>query len=43
MSFDARVVWSEQGTGPSEYHGGFQFLDLSEANREIVETLMNRY
>lgn len=43
MSFNARVVWSEGLDEPGEYHAGFQFLDLSEANGEIIEILMERY
>ena len=43
MSFNARVVWSEALEEPGEYHAGFQFLDLSDANRDIVEILMERY
>ncbi|MBF5057546.1 sensory box protein/response regulator [Alcanivorax sp. 521-1] len=43
MSFNARVVWSEALDEPGEYHAGFQFLDLSDGNGEIVEILMERY
>lgn len=43
MSFTARVVWSEALEEPGEYHAGFQFLDLSDVNRDIVEILMERY
>lgn len=48
MSFNARVVWSEalENSGTDDYggyHAGFQFLDLSENNREIIEILMERY
>jgi hypothetical protein len=43
MSFNARVVWSEALDEPGEYHAGFQFLDLSDSNGEIVEILMERY
>ncbi|GAA5118748.1 response regulator [Alloalcanivorax gelatiniphagus] len=43
MSFNARVVWSEGLDEPGEYHAGFQFLELSDANGEIIEILMERY
>lgn len=43
MSFNARVVWSEGLAEPGEYHAGFQFLGLSDANGEIIEILMERY
>lgn len=43
LSFNARVAWSEALAAPGEYHAGFQFLDLSEANREIIGILMERY
>lgn len=48
MSFNARVVWSgmpEEMTS-DEYgvcQAGFQFLDASGVNREIIEILMERY
>ena len=48
MSFNARVVWSEALEDPGSddfggYHAGFQFLDLTDGNREIIEILMERY
>ncbi|ASK33846.1 response regulator [Alloalcanivorax mobilis] len=48
LSFNARVIWSEalEGAGRNDvdqYHAGFQFLDLSDSNSEIVGTLMDRY
>ncbi|WP_111656621.1 response regulator [Isoalcanivorax indicus] len=46
MSFDARAVWcSPAGAGQDsgEFHAGFQFLDMNETGRCIVEALMEKY
>ena len=43
MSFDARVVWCrDEGTGEGCL-AGFQFLDMTDTGRCIVEALMERY
>jgi CheY-like chemotaxis protein len=43
MSFEARNVWHEEEHRPGEYHAGFQFIDLSDTNRNIIEALIERY
>lgn len=43
LSFNARNVWSEEQEGDSEYHAGFQFVDLSETHRNIIKALMEKY
>jgi|GEM_PF-3235198 len=43
LSFDARTIWCEEQERPGEYHAGFQFMELSEANRSIIEALIERF
>ncbi|MED5431702.1 MAG: response regulator [Pseudomonadota bacterium] len=43
ISFDARVVWSEVLDAPGEYQVGFQFMELAEITRSVVENLMDKY
>ncbi|MDX1804453.1 MAG: response regulator [Alcanivorax sp.] len=42
-SFDARVVWCESLDAPGEFQVGFQFVDLPDAPRDVIETLMDKY
>ncbi|MCH8542940.1 MAG: response regulator [Alcanivorax sp.] len=43
MSFDARVVWCRDEDAGEGWLAGFQFLDMTDAGRGIVEALMERY
>lgn len=43
LSFSARNVWSEQQDAAGEFHAGFQFDDLSDANRNIIKALLEKY
>jgi CheY-like chemotaxis protein len=43
MSFDARTIWCEEQERGGEYHAGFQFLEPGETNRNIIETLIERF
>lgn len=43
MSFEARNVWCQEQEKRNEFHAGFQLLDLSDTNRNIIETLIERY
>lgn len=43
LSFDARNIWCEEQERPGEYHAGFQFIEVGEANRSIIETLIERF
>jgi|GEM_PF-265173 len=43
LSFNARNVWCEQQDAAGEYHAGFQFEDLSDANRNIITALLEKY
>ena len=39
LSFNARNVWSEAQDEPGAYHAGFQFVDLSDTNKNIIKAL----
>ena len=42
LSFDARAVWCQlSGTG-EDYHTGFQFLDMNDTGRGIIQGLMEK-
>ena len=43
LSFNARNVWSQEQDSVGEYHAGFQFIDLSETNRNIINALLEKY
>jgi hypothetical protein len=43
MSVLARVAWCEQEGDSSYYNTGFEFLELSEQNRKIVQAVLERY
>lgn len=43
MSFEARNVWCREQDRNNEFHAGFQLLDLNDTNRNIIETLIERY
>lgn len=43
MSFDARTIWYEEQERAGEYQAGFQFLELGESTRAIIETLIERF
>jgi CheY-like chemotaxis protein len=43
LSFDARTIWCEEQEGSGEFHAGFQFIELSEGNRAIIENLIERF
>lgn len=42
MSFDARAIWMQPGDASGETHAGFQFLDLTESARDILEVLLEK-
>ena len=43
LSFSAKNVWIEAQEAEGEYHAGFQFDDLSDANRNIIAALLEKY
>ena len=43
LSFNARNVWSEAQDEPGAYHAGFQFVDLSDTNKNIIKALLEKY
>ncbi len=43
LSFDARNIWCEEQERAGEYHAGFQFIELSDGNRAIIENLIERF
>lgn len=43
LSFNARNVWIQEQDQAGEYHVGFQYIDLNEANQNIVKALLEKY
>ena len=43
ISFDARVVWSENLDAPGEFQIGFQFKDIADITRDVITNLMDKY
>ena len=46
MSFDARVIWCHPARSDREqgaWHAGFQFLDMTDTGRGIIEALMEKH
>lgn len=39
----ARVAWCRQEEDTAYFNIGFQFLELSEENRKVIEAILNRY
>ena len=43
LTLPAHVAWSRQEAGTTYFHTGFEFLDMTEQNRQIIELLVARY
>jgi len=43
LSFSARNIWSKQQSTAGECNAGFQFLELNDTGREVIEALMEKY
>lgn len=43
LTIPAHVAWSRQETGITYFHTGFEFLDVTEQNRQVIEALVARY
>lgn len=39
----ARVAWCRQDDSLQEYNIGFEFIEMSEENRSVIETILERY
>lgn len=39
----AHAAWSRQETGTSYFHSGFEFLEMTEQDRQVIEALIERY
>ncbi len=42
LSFDARAIWCQPAGTGEDYQTGFQFLDMHDAGRGIIEALMEK-
>jgi len=43
VGFDAVSRWSKQDVNPDFYDTGFQFMDISPENKEIIEDLIYEF
>lgn len=43
LSFSARNIWSKEQSTAGEFNAGFQFLDLNDTGKEVIEALMEKY
>jgi hypothetical protein len=43
LTLPAHVAWSRQEAGTTYFHTGFEFLEVTEQNRQVIEALVARY
>lgn len=43
LTIPAHAAWCRQEQESAYYHTGFEFLELTEQNRQTIETLLERY
>ncbi|MCZ2128379.1 MAG: PilZ domain-containing protein [Anaerolineales bacterium] len=43
LNLKARSVWCNQDLSPQYYNIGFEFLEISEAQKEVVEAIVKVY
>lgn len=43
LTLPAHVAWSRQEAGTTYFHTGFEFLEMTEQNRHVIEALVARY
>ena len=43
MRIPARVAWCMREEGSSSYNIGFEFLELSDQNKRVIEAVLERY
>lgn len=43
LTLPAHAAWSRQETGTTYFHSGFEFLEMTEQNRQVIEALVARY
>lgn len=43
LTLPAHVAWSRKEAGTTYFHSGFEFIELTEQNKRIIESLLARY
>ncbi len=43
MTIPARAAWTKQERDRTYYNTGFEFLELTEANKRVIEAVLERY
>lgn len=43
LTLPAHVAWSRQEAGTTYFHSGFEFREMTEQNRQVIEALVARY
>ena len=43
LAFEANCIWCEEDIDPNFYNAGFQLLDISDADCELVERIVADY
>ncbi|WKZ35791.1 MAG: PilZ domain-containing protein [Anaerolineales bacterium] len=43
LALPVHVAWSRQEAGGTTFHSGFEFLEMTEQNRQVIEALVARY
>lgn len=43
LTIPAHVAWSRQEAGTTYFHTGFEFLEMTRQNRQVIEALVARY
>lgn len=43
MTLPARVVWCEQDLSPQYYNVGFEFLEVTEGQRKMINAVIEHY
>lgn len=43
LTIPAHVAWSRQEAGSTYFHTGFEFLEMTEQNKKVIEALVERY
>lgn len=43
LALPAHVAWSRQEAGTTYFHTGFEFREMTEQNRQVIEALVARY
>lgn len=43
LTLPAHAAWSRQEAGTTYFHSGFEFREMTEQNRQVIEALVTRY